>query len=96
MKVIYSDAVVADAQSFSPSARKPREVVNSWLRRFPVIEIVGPEAVSVEQICLAHAPHYVRGIFSFKRANGLATICRKWRPVCRGPAVRCSRRRAWP
>ena len=70
MKVIYSDAVVADAQSFSPSARKPREVVNSWLRRFPVIEIVGPEAVSVEQICLAHAPHYVRGIFSFKRANG--------------------------
>lgn len=70
MKVIYSEQIVADAQSFSPSARKPREVMASWRRRFPVLEVVAPVPVTVEELCLAHDPDYVRGVLSLKRANG--------------------------
>jgi acetoin utilization deacetylase AcuC-like enzyme len=70
MKVVYDERMVADAQSFSPSARKPREVLASWRRRFPVIEVVQPEPVTCEELCLAHDADYVRGVLSLKRANG--------------------------
>ena len=70
MKVVYCEQMVADAQSFSPSARKPREVVGSWRRRFPVLSMVEPQPVSVDQLCLAHDPGYVRGVLSLRLANG--------------------------
>ena len=70
MKVVYCEQMVADAQSFSPSARKPREVMASWLRRFPVLSIVEPQPVSVDQLCLAHDADYVRGVLSLRLANG--------------------------
>lgn len=70
MKVIYSAEIVADAQSFSPSARKPREVMASWRRRFPVIEVIPAVPVTVEELCLAHDPDYVRGVLSLRYANG--------------------------
>jgi acetoin utilization deacetylase AcuC-like enzyme len=70
MKVVYSEHMVADAQSFSPSARKPREVMTSWRRRFPLLEVIEPEPVTVEQICLAHDPDYVRGVLSLRVPNG--------------------------
>jgi acetoin utilization deacetylase AcuC-like enzyme len=70
MKVVYCEQMVADAQSFSPSARKPREVTASWLRRFPGLLVVVPEPVSVAELCLAHDPDYVRGVLSLRLANG--------------------------
>jgi acetoin utilization deacetylase AcuC-like enzyme len=70
VKVFYTERMVADAQSFSPSARKPRAVLASWLRRFPVLELVEPIAATVEQLCLAHDPDYVRGVLSLRRSNG--------------------------
>jgi acetoin utilization deacetylase AcuC-like enzyme len=70
MKVFYSEKVVADAHSFSPSAHKPREVVASWLRRFPVLDLVEPMPLTVEELSLAHDEDYVRGVLSLKRANG--------------------------
>ncbi|MFA7321800.1 MAG: hypothetical protein WC000_10090 [Dokdonella sp.] len=70
MKVFYSPEMVADAQSFSPSARKPREVMGSWQRRFPLIEVIPVLPVTVEELCLAHDPDHVRGVLSLRRANG--------------------------
>lgn len=70
MKVVYDERMVADAQSFSPSARKPREVMASWRRRFPELEVVAPEPVTVRQLCLAHDPDYVRGVLDLRLANG--------------------------
>jgi acetoin utilization deacetylase AcuC-like enzyme len=70
LKVYYSERMVANAQSFSPSAGKPREVVASWRRRFPVLEFIEPVPVSVEELCLAHDPAYVRGVLALKVANG--------------------------
>jgi acetoin utilization deacetylase AcuC-like enzyme len=74
MKVVYSERMVADAQSFSPSARKPREVMVSWRRRFPLLEVVEPEPVTVEQLCLAHDPDYVRGVLSSRAPNGFGNV----------------------
>jgi hypothetical protein len=39
-------------------------------RRFPVLSVVEPQPVSVDQLCLAHDPHYVRGVLSLRLANG--------------------------
>ncbi|MHB8679325.1 MAG: arginase family protein [Rudaea sp.] len=69
-KVFYSERMVADAQSFSPSARKPREAVASWRRRFPVLDIVEPEPVGVDELCLAHDAEYVRDVLALKLPNG--------------------------
>ncbi|MGB0132846.1 hypothetical protein [Dokdonella sp.] len=70
MKVIYSERIVADAQSFSPSARKPREVMASWRRRFPILDVVEAVPVTIEELALAHDPDYVKGVLSLRRANG--------------------------
>lgn len=70
MKVVYDERMVADAQSFSPSARKPREVMASWRRRFPVLEVIEPVPVTVAQLCLAHDPDYVRAVLALRQANG--------------------------
>lgn len=70
MKVAYDERMVADAQSFSPSAGKPRAVLASWRRRFPVLSVVEPQPVTIDELCLAHDPDYVRGVLSLKRANG--------------------------
>jgi len=70
MKVVYAECMVADAQSFSPSARKPRDVVASWRRRFPSIEVIAPTPTTLDQLCLAHDPDYVRGVLALRLANG--------------------------
>ncbi len=70
IKVYFCAEMVADAQSFSPSAGKPREVVASWRRRFPVLEFVEPEAVGFDEFCLAHDADYVRGVLALRRCNG--------------------------
>lgn len=59
--------------SFSPSAGKPRRVVEQWLQRYP-IELVEPEPVTVEQLCLAHDSDFVRGVLACKRANGFGNF----------------------
>ncbi len=68
--VYYRDAMVADAQSFSPSAGKPRLAVDSWRSRFSSIEIREPEPATVEQLCLAHDRAYVRGVLDGVIENG--------------------------
>jgi acetoin utilization deacetylase AcuC-like enzyme len=70
MKVFYSERMVADAQSFSPSARKPREVMTSWRWRFPLLEVIEPEPATFDQLCLAHDPDYVRSVLSLRQPNG--------------------------
>jgi acetoin utilization deacetylase AcuC-like enzyme len=68
--VVYGASMVADAQSFSPSAAKPRAVVASWRRRFPPLVFEAPEAASVGTLCLAHDAEYVRGVLACRLPNG--------------------------
>ena len=70
MKIFYSERMVVDAQSFSPSARKPRQVLASWQRRFPVLEVIEPTPVTIEELSLAHDPKYLRDVLSLRQANG--------------------------
>ena len=68
--VFYDDRMVADAQSFSPSAGKPREVVESWQRFRAALDFPTFGPATVDQLCRAHASDYVRGVLSGKIPNG--------------------------
>ena len=70
IRVYYTEKMVAMTDSSSPSARKPQEVVASWMSRFNALSIVDPPPVTIEQLCLAHDPDYVEGILSCKIKNG--------------------------
>lgn len=72
--VFYNDKMVADNQGgFSPSANKPKQVVESWLDQDLPIEIIEPQPVTIEQLCLAHTPKYVHGVLSLRMNNGFGT-----------------------
>ena len=72
MKVFFSDQMVADSKSFSPSAGKPALAVQSWLAKGLPVDIVAPQPATVEQLCRAHREKYVRGVLSGRIANGFS------------------------
>jgi acetoin utilization deacetylase AcuC-like enzyme len=64
------EMVVPDAVSYSPSAGKPAAAVSDWQRRKLPVEIRTFEPVDEATLCLAHDPHYVRGVLEGRLANG--------------------------
>jgi len=68
--VFYSPAMVAHAASFSPSAGKPAQVVESWQALGVPIELRTPRPVSVDQFELVHAPDFVADVLGGRRENG--------------------------
>jgi acetoin utilization deacetylase AcuC-like enzyme len=70
MKVFYTPKMVADSESFSPSASKPKLVVESWLAHGFTIDIVEPRPVTPEQLYRAHKPDYVDGVLTYRKPNG--------------------------
>lgn len=70
LPVFYDARMVADAQSFSPSAGKPREVVESWEQLGVALAFPRFDPVSREQLCFAHSPAYVDGILTGQTSNG--------------------------
>jgi acetoin utilization deacetylase AcuC-like enzyme len=70
MKVFFSDQMVANSASFSPSAGKPAQAVASWIEAGFDIEIAVPDPVTVEQLCLAHDRDFVHNILSCRISNG--------------------------
>jgi len=60
MKVFYRPEQVATSTQPSPSALKPRLVVEDWLAHRQInVEICSFEPVSAETIALAHDPRFV-------------------------------------
>jgi len=70
MKVFYSDRMVCDARSFSPSAGKPREVVRSWRAAGIPLDIAEPQPVTPAELATAHDPAFVRGVLAGTIPNG--------------------------
>jgi acetoin utilization deacetylase AcuC-like enzyme len=70
MKTFFTEQMVCPSFSFSPSAMKPRHVVASWLAAGIPLEVEAPEPATVEELCLAHDPAFVRGVLAGERANG--------------------------
>jgi len=55
--VFYCEAMVTEvAETFSPSAAKPRAVVASWRAGGFPIDIIEPAPIGAEELSLAHDP----------------------------------------
>ena len=95
--VFFSDdTVVAEANSYSPSAGKPALVVRDWRdHQFP-IDIKAVTPVTREQLSLAHDRAFVDAILDSTRKNGfgntLASVARSL-PFTSG-ALLCAAREA--
>ncbi|MGH8261950.1 MAG: histone deacetylase [Steroidobacterales bacterium] len=68
--VVFSDAAVAETDSFSPSAGKPRAVVAAWQALDLPIELQSIVPVTVEELHAAHDPKFVDNILSCRTENG--------------------------
>lgn len=68
--VFYSPLMVADSGSYSPSAGKPAQVVESWNKLGIAMRIAEPQPVSRSQLLRAHASAYVDGVLDGTVANG--------------------------
>jgi hypothetical protein len=70
LPIHYTTKMVADANSYSPSAGKPVQVMDSWADLGLPLDIVAPAPVSVDQFSLAHDRAFVEGVLSGKINNG--------------------------
>src|SRR5277367_4469012 len=61
---------VPNNQSFSPSAGKPKLVVEEWAKKGYDFAIGDVKPVTREDFYLAHNDSYVNGILDLKRPNG--------------------------
>lgn len=68
--VFYTPQLVADSESFSPSASKPGKVVSSWCRIGIPIDVREPKPASTEDLYLAHGKSYVDKVLSCNADNG--------------------------
>lgn len=70
LSIHYTPKMVADANSYSPSAGKPVQVMDSWADLGLPFAIVDPLPVSVDQFALAHDSAFVEGVLSSNIKNG--------------------------
>lgn len=68
--VFYTPAMVADSESFSPSAAKPAAVVDRWQRIGIPVAIHVPSPVTPAMLKLAHKSTMVDGILGLQLENG--------------------------
>lgn len=71
--VFYDPAQTVTDRLPSPSAAKPRHVVESWLAHRLPIEAMDFEPVTEADLCSVHEPAYVRGVLSLALPNGFGT-----------------------
>lgn len=68
--VFYSEHLLAESGSFSPSAGKPKHVLAAWQKAALPITVHSITPASEMDLCLAHDPAYVRGVLDGKLPNG--------------------------
>lgn len=74
--VFYSEHLLAESGSFSPSAGKPRHVVSAWKHAGLPITVSDISPASEMDLRLAHDPAYVRGVLGGKVSNGFGNTSR--------------------
>jgi len=71
MKVFYNKQQTVESMvGDSPSARKPKLVLQAWKKLGYPVEIMKVRPLTVDELCLAHDPSYVRGILRGNIKNG--------------------------
>ena len=68
--VFYSPEQVAEPQVASPSASKPRQVVERWQARGFTIEVLVPRPVTADDLALAHDWRYDDDVLALRAPNG--------------------------
>jgi acetoin utilization deacetylase AcuC-like enzyme len=68
--VFYTPKMVAKFENYSPSAGKPKKVVDSWLKLGVSLDIIEPVPATVAEFCLVHDKEYVRQILACEIDNG--------------------------
>jgi acetoin utilization deacetylase AcuC-like enzyme len=68
--VFYREDMLAEADSFSPSAGKPRHVVAAWDAASLPIRIESYPPATLDELCRSHDAAYVRGVLSLEFPNG--------------------------
>lgn len=77
LPVFFTPRMVARSGSFSPSAAKPLQVVESWKGRGFPIEIHEPAPVTVDELSLVHDRRHVVAILAGKAENGFGNRSRE-------------------
>ncbi len=68
--VYFTPLMLADAESFSPSAGKPADVMASWQRLSVPLQVREPAPVRHAELCRAHDPGYVHDVLAGVELNG--------------------------
>jgi acetoin utilization deacetylase AcuC-like enzyme len=68
--VFYSEKMVADSESYSPSAAKPKAVVAAWQDMNVQLTLQEPVPATPSQFDLAHDSMYVSDVLTCKTHNG--------------------------
>lgn len=68
--VFYTERMVADARSYSPSAGKPRAALASWRALGIPLDVREPPPLSVDDLTLAHDRAFVEGVLAGRLPNG--------------------------
>lgn len=71
--MVYSDAVCAPAQGYSPSAAKPAAVMAAWRSRWPGLDVRMPSPATRKDFYRAHARRYVDEVLDCRTSNGFGT-----------------------
>ena len=75
IKVFYRpEQTVNDNDSFSPSARKPAEVLASWQAAGLPVEVCSFQPLDASEISIAHDPDYVNGVLDLTAPNGFGNV----------------------
>ncbi|KNZ33733.1 MAG: hypothetical protein AD742_04730 [Methylibium sp. NZG] len=72
LPVFFSTAMVADSQSFSPSAAKPKLVIESWRGLGVPLSIFSPPPATTDELSQAHDRDHVEAILAGRSRNGFA------------------------
>lgn len=74
INVFYRNEQTANVNVFSPSPRKPKLVVDAWIKKFgDQIEIKSFDPVTREQLYAVHNKNYVDGVLNCTEPNGFGT-----------------------
>lgn len=95
MKTFYTRKQVASNEGcYSPSARKPRVLLEYLAENGFALDVVDPTPATMEDLCRAHAEEYVSGVLDCKRKNGFgnrdAEVARSL-PYTSGSLVRAAK-----
>lgn len=68
--VFYTTAMLAQPNSFSPSAQKPEHVLSAWQAAGLPSAVSGITPATEYDLCFAHDPAFVRGVLDQTVENG--------------------------